>query len=202
MYNPYNKVDNKKYTITEESSLTYILKIDKNAEEIIKALTESILDYQIYFINFLNEYLKIKKDMQITKYEINIFKQFAELILRLQEYSQQNEFPYWINFLQKIIFCQDINIQISLESANLLLELFSSDDNESIIYKNIKENLNKKELKSEEITTEVLNNIIQKTGAKNNCYELLMGKFYLILLEQNNQRSVIDLLVKIIKIQE
>ena len=202
MYNPYNKVDNKKYTITEESSLTYILKIDKNAEEIIKALTESILDYQIYFINFLNEYLKIKKDMQITKYEINIFKQFAELILRLQEYSQQNDFPYWIHFLQKIIFCQDINIQISLESANLLLELFSSDDNESIIYKNIKENLNKKELKSEEITTEVLNNIIQKTGAKNNCYELLMGKFYLILLEQNNQRSVIDLLVKIINIDK
>ena len=195
-----NKYINKKLEIMEESSLLYILKIDKNAEEIIKALTESILDYQKYFINFLSEYLKIKKDMQITKYEINIFKQFTELILRLQEYSQQNEIPSWINFLQKIIFSQDINIQISLEAANFLIELLSSNDN--IIYKNIKQNLYENELTTEEINSDVLNTITQKTGVKNNCYELLMGKFYLILLEQNNQRSVIDLLVKIININK
>ena len=193
-----NKYISKKSSITEESSLLYILKIDKNAEEIIKALTESILDYQEYFINFLSEYIKIKKDMQITKYEINIFQQFTELILRLQEFSQQKQFPSWINFLQKIIFSQDINMQISIEASNFIIELLSSTDN--IIYKNIKQNLNENELKSEEINPDVLNTITQKTGVKNNCYELLMGKFYLILLEQNNQRSVIDLLVKIINI--
>ena len=54
--------------------------------------------------------------MQITQYEINIFKQFTELILRLQEYCPKDEFPPWINFLQKIIFTNDINMQISLEA--------------------------------------------------------------------------------------
>ena len=105
-------------------------------------MTESILDYQKYFINFLSEYLKIKKDMQIIKYEINIFKSFTELILLLQEYSH----PSWI---KKIIFSQDINIQITLEAANFLIELLSSSD--KIIYKNIKQNLYENELTTEEI---------------------------------------------------
>ena len=138
--------------------------------------------------------------MQITKYEINIFKQFTELILRLQEYSPENEFPSWINFLQKIIFCSDINIQISLEAANFLIDLYSSSYSDSAIFKKIKENLDTKELQENEIDNDVLKNIIQKTGAKNIFYELLLGKFYLSLLEQNNQRNVIDLLVKIIKV--
>ena len=201
MDNPYKINDkNKKAAISEQSSFFHILKINKNAEGIIKTLTETISDFQKYFINFLSEYLKIKKNMQITKYEINIFKQFTELILRLQEYSPNNEFPSWINFLEKIIFCPDINIQISLEAANFLVDLYSSSFSDSDIFKKIKENLNTKALQENEIDIDVLKNIIQKTGAKNICYELIMGKFYLSLLEQNNQRSVIDLLVKIIKI--
>ena len=80
---------NKKAT----SSLYHKLKINKNAEGKIKTLTETISDYQKYFISFLSEYLKIKKNMQITKYEINIFKQFTELILRLQEFQKMNFLP-------------------------------------------------------------------------------------------------------------
>ena len=55
-------------------------------------------------------------------------------------------------------------------------------------------------MQENEIDNDVLKNIIQKTGTKNIFYELLLGKFYLSLLEQNNQRNVIDLLVKIIKV--
>ena len=199
IYTPYKNIK-KKISVNEESYLYHILKINQNAEGIIKNLTETILDYQKYFINFLSEYLKIKKDMQITKYEINIFKQFTELILRLQEYCPRDEFPTWINFLQKIIFCKDINLQISLEAAQFLIDLYSSSFSDSEIFKKIRENLDKKELTENEIDNDVLKIILQKTGAKNIFYELLMGKFYLILLEQNSQRGVIDLLVKIIKV--
>ena len=198
---PYKKNEKeKKYNISNESSYTHILEINKNSTGIMQILNESILDYQKYFIGFLSEYLKIKKEMQITKYEINIFKQFTELIIRLQEYCQQNDSPSWINFLQKIIFSPDINMQISLEAANFLIDLLDSKFSTSNIFQKIKDDLNKKELKENEIEKNVLINIKQKTGVENNCYELLLGKFYLILLEQNSQRSVIDLLVKIIKI--
>ena len=196
-----NKENEKnKYSISGESSLSNILKIHKKTEGIMQALSKTILDYQNYFINFLSEYLKIKKDMQITKYEINIFKQFAELILRLQEYCQQKEFPSWINYLQKLIFSPDINMQISLEAANFLIDLYSSSLSENEIFKKIKQDLITKELQSEEINSDVLNTIIQKTGLKNNCFELLLGKFYLILLEQKSQRSIIKLLVKLVKL--
>ena len=202
IYSPYKHSDNKIYSISEESSLIYILENNKNTQEIMKALNESILDYQKYFINFLSEFLKLKKDMQITKYEIKIFNKFTELILRLQEYSQQKEFPSWLNFLKKLIFSPDINLTISIEAATFLVDLYSSDDNDSEIFKIIKQNLKMNELSKEEIDEEVLNTIKQKTGAKNNCYELLMGKFYLILLEQSSQRSVIKLLVKIVNLNK
>ena len=201
MYNPYKKNNlERKCTIKEQSSLLNILKGNEDARNIIQNLAGNILDFQKYFIDFLNEYLKIKKDMQITKYEISIFKQFTELIFRLQEYSPQNEFPSWINYFQKIIFSRDINIQISLEAGKFLLDLLSSEYSKSNIFNNIKEHLNHNELKENEIEKDVLDIIMKKTGAKNISYELLMGKFYLILLEQNNQRGVIDLLVQIIKL--
>ena len=202
IYSPYKQKDNKIYAISEESSLLYILEKNKNAQEIMKALNESILEYQKYFINFLSEFLKIKRDMQITKYEIKIFKKFTELIIRLQEYSQQKEFPSWLNYLKKLIFSPDINLNISIEATTFLLDLYSSDENDSDIFKIIKQNLRINELSNEEIDEEVLNTIKQKTGARNNCYELLMGKFYLILLEQSSQRSVIKVLVKIINLNK
>ena len=192
--------DKGKFLIAKESCNSYILSSNKDLKENVKSLSESILDFQKYFINFLSEYLKIKKDMQITKNEITIFKQCSELIIRLQEYCQQDDIPAWINTFEKIIFSPDINLQISLEAATFLIQLYSLEYSDSKIFKKIQKNLGANELKEAEIDVEVLKNITQKTGAKNNCYELLMGKFYLLLLEQNNQRTVINLLIQIIKL--
>ena len=135
--------------------------------------------------------------MQITKYEEIIFIQCSELVLRLQEYCQQEELPIWIYYLEKIIFCKNINIKISLEAANFMLDLATSTF-KSEIFKKIKYNFYYNPVNN--IENEVLLLITQKTGMHNNCYELLMGKLYLILLEQKNQRTVINLLMKIINL--
>ena len=186
-----------KYSICEEASLSNILKIVKNNTEIIQSLVDSFVNFQKYYINILTEYLKITKDMQITKYEEIIFIQCSELVLRLQEYCQQEELPIWIYYLEKIIFCTNINIKISLEAANFILDLVTSTF-KSEIFKKIKYNFYYSPVNN--IENEVLLLITQKTGMHNNCYELLMGKLYLFLLEQKNQRTVINLLVKIINL--
>jgi hypothetical protein len=189
-----------KYSISEESSLKYILKINKNNSNIIDSLTASILNYQQFYIYTLCQYFKITKDMQITKYEVSIFKQCTELVLRLQEYSRQEGIPLWVYYLEKLIFYPTANIKISFEAAHFILDLYSSSFNNSETYENIKYNCYYNPLPESVIDKEVLQLIIQKTGVQNNCYELLMGKLYLILLEQNNQRAVIDLLVKTAKL--
>jgi len=200
IYYPRRAENKGKYFICEESSFKYILKIKNNNMEIINSLTEGILNYQEFYINFLCQYFKFTKDMQITKYEINIFRQCSELVLRLQEYGQQEGIPLWIYYLEKLIFYPSIDIKISLESANFFLDLYSSSFNNSQTYQNLKYNFYYNPLPKSVIDDEVLELITQKTGAKNNCYELLMGKLYLNLLEQINQRSIIDLLVKIAKL--
>ena len=186
-----------KYAICEESSLKYILNMNNKNLEIIKSLTESILEYQKYYIYILLKYFKITKNMQITKYEISIFKQCSELVLRLQEYCQEDRVPQWIYYLQKIIFYPDINLKISLEAANILLDLNNSQNNKSEIFQKIRYNFYYVQMHNSVIDDEVLQLISLKTGAQSSCYELLMGKLYLSLLEQNNQRMIIDLLVKI-----
>jgi len=173
-----------------------------NNKEILESLTESISNYQIYYIYLLLEYLKITKNMQITKYEINIFKQCSELVLRLTEYCQQGELPLWIYYLEKLIFTTDININISLEAADFILDLISSTFGNSEIFRIIKYYFYYIELPNSVIDDDVLQLINQKTGARNTCYELLMGKLYLLLLEQNNQRKVVDLIVKISKLDK
>ena len=196
----YGNRENKgKYCICEESTLSYILTVVKPNTAIIQSLIDSFVNFQKYYINILLEYLKINRDMQITKYEVNIFKQCSELVLRLQEYCQQEDVPLWIYYLEKLIFFTNININISLEAANFILDLNSSLFN-SGIYGIIKSNFFKVQLHNSVIDDEVLLLITKKTGSQNNCYELLMGKLYLTLLEQRNQKTIIDLLVKIIKL--
>ena len=50
-----------KYAICEESSLKYILNMNNKNLEIIKSLTESILEYQKYYIYILLKYFKITR---------------------------------------------------------------------------------------------------------------------------------------------
>ena len=198
---PQSHMENKgKYSISEEYSLKNILKINKNNIQIIESLTDSILNYQRYYITILCKFFEITKDIQITRYEVNIFRQCSELVLRLQEYSQQEGIPLWIYYLEKLIFYPNINIKIALEASNFILDLYLSSFNNSQTYQNIKYNFYCNPLPNSVIDNEILQKISQKTGAQNNCFELLMGKLYLILLEQNNQRTVIDLLIKIVNI--
>ena len=202
LYTPTRKsIQNRgKYSIEDFSSLAYILNNNKIDNKIIDSLTESVLNYQQFYIIVLCQYFKISKEMQITKYEVSILKQCSELVLRLQEYSKQEGIPLWVYYLEKLIFFPTVNIKISFEAANYFLDLCSSSFNNSQTYENIKYNFFYNGLPSTVIDDEVLLNITKKTGVQNNCYELIMGKLYLLLSEQNNQRTVIDILVKIVEL--
>ena len=118
-----------KFNICEEVSLEKILNINESNKVILNNLTESIINYQKFYINILSKYLAIKKESQITKDEMTIFRQSTEIMIRLQEYAQQSEIPEWIKFLQKIIFNKDGNMKLSLEAANYLLDINMSSFN-------------------------------------------------------------------------
>ena len=189
--------DHDKFNISEESSLAGILSINKENEPILNNLTEAILNFQKFYIELLTQYNQINKDSQITKNEMTIFQQSTEIMIRLQEYAQQTEVPEWISFLQKIIFDTNINKKLSLEAANYLSDINMSSFNHHDIYNKIKDDFQNKEIGTNIIEEKALEELINKTRVKKNCQELLMGKLYLILSDQSNQKNVIDLLIKL-----
>ena len=186
-----------KFLIIEEASLEGVISKSKGDEGILNNLTEAILNFQKFYIHILSQYNSINKESQITKNEMTIFQQSTEIMIRLQEYAQQNEVPIWISSLQKIIFDININKKLSLEAANYLIDMNMSSFNHHEIYKKIKEDFENKEIDTNIIDQTTLDDLINKTRVKKNCQELLMGKLYLVLREQSNQKNVIDLLVKI-----
>ena len=186
-----------KFLIIEEASLQGVLSSDMNNKEILNNLTEAILNFQTFYTELLSQYKGINKESQITKNEMTIFQQSTEIIIRLQEYAQQTEVPNWISFLQKIIFDENINKKLSLEAANYLLDMNMSSFNHHDIYNKIKDEFQNKEIDTNIIDQKTLDDLVNKTRVKNNCQELLMGKLYLILKEQSNQKNIIDLLIKI-----
>ena len=199
LYEDNNNLEGK-YNINDESTLNHILNINNNYSKIIEQLSIGIIFYQKCYVNVLNEFFNIKKDMPVTKYEINILKQSSELMLRLQEYAQQKEIPGWWYSLEKIIFNNDVNTKISLEIINFILDLNMSSFNDSDIFKKIKANFIFGNVDSSEIDKNYIENIIKKTGAKKNCFELIISKLYLTLNEQTNQKTILDLLIKATKI--
>ena len=186
-----------KFLINEEASLEGVISKSQDDEGILNNLTEAILNFQKYYIHILTQYNSINKESQITKNEMTIFQQSTEIMIRLQEYAQQNEVPIWISSLQKIIFDININKKLSLEAANYLIDMNMSSFNHHDIYKKIKEEFENKEIDTNIIDQATLDDLINKTRVKKNCQELLMGKLYLVLREQSNQKNVIDLLIKI-----
>ena len=195
-----NPHDKDKFNIIEEASLENILSINKENKinkVIIDNLTEAVLNYQKLYIDILNKYIEIKKDGQITKNEMTIFSQSTEIVIRLQEYAQQIEVPEWILHLQKIIFDINGNMKLSLEAANYLLDMNMSSFNGHDIYNKIKDDFQNKEIDSNIIDQNYLEDLINKTGVQKNCQELLMGKLYLVLSNQSYQKNIIDLLIKI-----
>ena len=94
-------------------------------------------------------------------------------------------------------------MKLSLEAANCLLDLNLSSFTGNEIYKKIKLNFSEEEIDSSMIKD--IDSLIAKTGVEKNCQDLLMGKLYTILNDQNNQsfqKTIIELLIKISKINE
>ena len=190
-----------KFFIIEDASLEGVLSLNNNNSKILNNLTEAILNFQKYYILLLSQYNSINKDSQITKNEMMIFQQSTEIMIRLQEYAQQSEVPLWISSLQKIIFDININKKLSLKAANFLIDMNMSSFHHEI-YNKIKDDFQNKEIDSSIIDKNVLDNLVNNTRVKKNCQELLMGKLYLVLQEQSQQKNVIDLLIKIANIDQ
>ena len=190
------------FNINEDASLVKILEINENNKIILNSLTEAIINYQKFYINILDKYLNIKKDSQITKDEMTIFRQSTEIMIRLQEYAQQNEVPEWVIYLQKLIFKLEGNMKLSLEAANYILDMNMSSFNHHEIYNKIKDDFQNKEIDKNIIDEKYLEDLINKTGVQKNCQELLMGKLYLVLSDQSHQKNIIDLLIKIANIDQ
>ena len=185
-----------RFIIQNETCLenSILNKIDK---ESLSNFITSILSYQDFYISILEKYSKIDIKTEITKSEMTIFKQCTELMIRLEEYAGHKEVPLWVIYLQKIIFNHKGNLKLSLEAAKYLLDLNLSSINENRIFKIIRDEFQKKEIDSNIIDKNYLNNLIKKTGVRKNCFELLIAKLYLIIKEQSCQKTIIDLLIKI-----
>ena len=186
------------YNICEGSNLVGILK-NTSFGQIMKELSSNILTFQEYYINILDEYSKITK--QITKFEILLFRQCGELVIRLQEYSQAKEIemPKWIKHLEKIIFQikeDSINNILSIEAAQILLDLNLSSSLKSKIFEEIKKNFKTEEIDKDIISSENIESIQKRINVQKNCFELLIGKFYLLSNKQSNQTLIMELLLK------
>ena len=190
-----------KYNISEEASLKSILQEESNID-IMNNLNETITNYQKFYVNLLEIFYSIPEKSQITKMEISFFKNSTELMIRLQEYIQSTDIPEWYFFLEKIIFKNNINFKLSLEASRCLLDFNLSSFNDKEIYQKIKNNFSKEEVDSSIITEEEYKNKFNKIGVNKTCYELLLGKLYNKVNEQINQETIIDLLVKILRLDQ
>ena len=196
----------------EDGSLTrFIIQNESNSERIVlnqinkedaSNFITSILNYQEFYISIIEKYSKIDKKTEITKSEMTIFRQFTELMIRLEIFSQNKEVPPWVICLKKIIFNYKGNLNLSLEASKFLLDLNITSANENNIYKIIKDDFQKKEIGTNVIDKTYLDNLIKKTGVKKNCFEVLMARLYLIIKEQNCQKTIIDLLIKIASLDQ
>ena len=190
--NNYNNV----YNISEISYISNILKNKKNIE-IMSDLTNNIIKFQDYYIKILKEYSYM--DNELTKFEILFFRQCAELIIRLQEYSQENEneIPLWVKYLEKIIFKKDNpNLVLSIEAANILLDLNLSSSLINNTYLKIKNNFKSEKIDDDIIDKSYIEKYTKKMKIQPNCFELLLAKFYLLSNKQSNQTMIIELLFK------
>ena len=190
-----------KYNIIQEASLKLILE-DKNNTEMMDVFNETINNYQKFYIKLLEIFYAIPDNSQITKMEISYFRKSTELMIRLQEYIKSNDIPEWYYFLEKIIFKLNGNFKLSLEASKCLLDFNLSSFNDNEIYKKIKNNFLNEEINNSIINEEEYNNKFIKIGVNKTCYELLLGKLYIKVNEQINQETIIDLLVKIMRIDQ
>ena len=185
------------YNICEGANLQGILK-NQLFTQLMNRLSNNITKFQEYYIEILKEYSLIGK--QANKFEVSFFRQCAELIIRLQEYSQEkeNEIPDWIKYIEKIIFqANDSNNLLSIEAAQILLDLNLSSSLKSKIFEVIKKDFKIGELDKDIISSLNIEDFKKRINVQNNCFELLLGKFYLLSNKPTNQTSIMELLLKL-----
>ena len=196
--NSYTEV----YNISEISSLSYILKNERNIT-IMKNLNNNISNFQECYVKILEEYSNM--DSELTKFEILFFRQCSEITIRLQEYSQDNvnEIPLWVKYLEKIAFKEENqNLLLSIEATNILFDLNLSSSLKNNVYLKIKNNFKSEKIDNDIIEQANIEKFIKKMHVQSNCFELSLAKFYLLLKNQSNQTMIMDLLLKMYNLEK
>ena len=199
-----NNVDslNNKFMISEESSYKTISKIESHSK-ILEELTKSVLNYQKFYISLFENFLQIDNEKYNFRNSIKVFKQATEILIRLEEYGNEDEIPEWLFELEKINF--QANPQISFEACNFILDLLLSDStNNCDTFKKIQnhllnENIDRSKLKIDEQT---LNILLDSTNVKENCFEIIFSWLWNLLEKEEYQKISVDLLYKIFKINK
>ena len=191
------------YNINELSYLTNILKNKKIDTHLIKDFSDTVVAFQEYYIKLLDEYCTIGD--QATNSDFILFRKCTELIIRLQEYSQkkENEIPQWFKYLEKIIFKKEINLRLSIEAANVLLDLNLSTSLKNNMFLKIKKYFISENIHGEILDKKDIEEMTKKIKIKTNCFELFFAKFYFLSNKQiNNQTLITQLLLKMFLIDK
>ena len=188
---------NNNYYISEEYNLSNIL---KNTEvEIMDEFCNKITKFQEYYIDLLNEFSKIGNT--ITKFDINFFKKSSILLIKLLEYNrnEHNEIPVSIECLEKLVLLKNNNILLLTEAINILIDLNMESSLKSDVYLKIKNNFKNKDIPKSLIEQNIN---IKKMEVQPNCFEISLAKFYFLLKEKKNQKIIIDILLKMFKLDK
>ena len=172
---------------------------NQNYSQILNQLSSSILEYQNYYINVLGKYyLSFDKNKGNLRNSIKIFKQSTEILIRLQEYTNQQNIPDWLTCLQKIIFNTDYNF--STETCNFLLDLLLTDStNNSEIFKKIQSSLLNDTINKEIINENFLNKLKSYMKIEENFFEILFSYLWHLLKNEEFQKKSVDLMYKYFK---
>ena len=159
--------------------------INKNEKiSILTSLTESIIIYQNFYISMLNILIDFQINDQITRNEMRMFKQSTELLIRLQEYANQDKIPDWIFKIESFIFKG--KILLSLESSNYILDIIMQNFEDNCnIYRKIQNNLTKDDIKDNIINEESLKKLMSVGQVKKKLFRTFIIKIMVNVKRSN-----------------
>ena len=185
------------FNVNEEMNFQNILH-NKSNEKMMNAFHETIISYKNFYADLLKIFDTFTEN-KIAKMEISYFSKTTEIMIRLQEYIKSEKIPEWINYFIGIIFKKEKNLRLSLEASKYVLDFNISYFKENKIYERIKNEFLNSELDKVLINKDEYDQF-NKLGIKTTYYELLFGKYYLQVNEQLNQELIIDVLLKLYKL--
>ena len=187
-----------------ENILSYQQKTYINICKLILSLNNKNSDFEDDNNNNKKEENDLITKNNNSMEQLKIFKYCTELAILTQEYMNSNnynlnyysggsEIPEWLTYLEKIIFCH--NIDLSLEAINFLLDLFMV-SSENIIYDNLKSYLRTEDINENVIENKFLEYLLKQTHVSKNCIELAMSRLWILIEDQYHQKPIADLLIK------